>query len=157
MKIKPNKIIWGIIALSFVGLLDATYLTVSHYSGAQLSCSLTTGCNTVTTSIYSQIFGIPVALLGLIFYFTVLFLSLLYFDLQKPDAPGIPASGMAKGKAILKIIAPLSGLAFLSSAYFMYVQFFVIKALCQYCILSALLSTTIFILSLVCLAAASRK
>lgn len=137
MQIKPNKLIWGIIVLSFIGLLDATYLTVSHYSGAQLSCSLTTGCNTVTTSVYSEILGFPVALLGLIFYFTVLFASLLYFDLKKPT--------------LLKIIAPLAAAAFLSSVYFMYIQFFVLKALCQYCILSALLSTAIFILSLICL------
>ena len=131
----PNKLIWAIIILAFIGLLDATYLTVSHYSGASLNCSFTNGCDTVTASEYSVIFGVPVALLGTIFYFIALVLSLLYFDTRKA--------------LLLKILAPLATGALLFSAYFVYLQLVVIQAICQYCMLSAATSTLIFVLTMV--------
>lgn len=128
----PNWLIWSLITVSFLGFLDASYLTVAHYTGSRLNCSIIKGCDVVTTSAYSEIFGIPVALLGIFYYLTVLILSLLYFD--------------SRNRTILKFIFPLTCLGLLASAWFMYAQFFLIKALCQYCIVSATTSTGLFVL-----------
>ncbi|OGJ43028.1 hypothetical protein A3B60_03830 [Candidatus Peregrinibacteria bacterium RIFCSPLOWO2_01_FULL_39_12] len=130
----PKWLIWGFIAVSFIGFLDAGYLTVVHYTGADLACSFLEGCEIVTTSKYSLIFGIPVALLGALYYLTILILSLLYFD--------------TKNNILLKIFPALTIFGFLASGWFIYLQIFVIKALCEYCILSAVTSTILFILGL---------
>jgi len=52
---------------------------------------------------------------------------------------------------IVKLAAVLAFLGFLASVYFVYLQVFVIKALCPYCLLSAFISTILFILSLLIL------
>jgi len=133
-KVLPSWLIFSLIGVSFIGFLDASYLTISHYTGAALNCSVLKGCEQVTNSPYSVIFNIPVALLGSLYYLTVLILSILYFD--------------TKNSSILKIIAPFTILGFGASVWFVYLQFFVIKALCQYCMVSALTSTILFVLGL---------
>lgn len=130
----PNWFIWGFVIVSFIGFIDASYLTISHYTGSSLNCSLLQGCDIVTTSKYSQIFGIPVALMGMFYYFSVLIASLIYVD--------------TKNSKVFKFIQPLTVLGLLGSLYFVYLQLFVIHAICQYCMLSALTSTTLFILGL---------
>lgn len=130
----PKWLVWTFIIVSFVGFLDSGYLTISHFTGAELNCSILKGCDTVTTSKYSEVLGIPVALFGMLFYLTVLIGSLLYVDTKNPK--------------IFKFIQPLTVLGFLASLYFVFLQFFVIKAICQYCMLSALTSTLLFIVGL---------
>lgn len=132
---KPSKwLIYAIIAISFIGFLDASYLTINHYRGTNVGCSLTGGCEKVLTSEYALIFNIPVALIGALFYLTVFILALIYTDLKKP--------------LIIKILAVITALAFLSTLRFVYIQLFVLKSICQYCMLSAITSTLLFILSL---------
>ena len=129
---------WFAIAcliVSAFGFADATYLTTQHYLGLPVACSILEGCEQVTTSPYSLIFGIPVALLGSIFYFTVLILSVLYLDSKKIK--------------FLNFIAVITPFGFLASLYFVYLQIFVIKAICLWCMGSALTTTLLFILSLV--------
>src|SRR3989344_6927831 len=65
------------------GFADATYLTTKHFLGAPVACSILKGCEQVTTSPYSVIFGIPVALLGSLYYLTILILSVIYLDSRK--------------------------------------------------------------------------
>ena len=77
---------WFAIAcliVSAFGFADATYLTTQHYLGLPVACSILEGCEQVTTSPYSLIFGIPVALLGSIFYLTALILCVIYLDSKK--------------------------------------------------------------------------
>lgn len=127
----PKWLMWGLIIVSFIGFLDASYLTVAHYGGIDLTCTILKGCEEVTTSEYSVIFGVPLALLGVFYYLTVLLLSLIYFD--------------TKNRFILKIIPPLTVAGLFASAWFVYLQLFVIKAICEYCMISAATSTTLFI------------
>ena len=131
---KFNKLIYFFTTISLIGFLDAVYLTVSHYTG-HISCSVITGCQEVLSSPYSEIFGIPLALLGAIYYLFILLNSLLYIDNQNRYS-----------KLILSYI-PITG--FLFSLYLLYLMFFVINAICQYCLLSATTSTLLFILSIV--------
>lgn len=127
-----NKIpIFILIVLSVLGIADSAYLTYKHYSGDALTCTVLEGCNEVLSSAYAVVLGVPVSILGIIFYGAVLLLSFLYFD--------------TRNKKILLILFLISILGFLASLWFLYLQFFVIQALCQYCIFSAILSMSILI------------
>lgn len=126
------------LILGAIGFIDATYLTTQHFLGTPVACSILKGCEQVTTSPYSIIFGIPVALLGSIYYLAILILSVIYLDSKKIN--------------ILNIIAKITPLGFLASLYFVYLQIFVIKAICLYCMGSAATSTLLFILGMIYLA-----
>lgn len=120
----PNWLVFGFIAFAFIGFLDTSYLTVSHYSGADVNCSIIHGCNEVLSSKYSSIFGIPLALLGLLHYLNLFVLSLVYFDTRK--------------LMVLKAITVFTIFGLLFSSWLVYLQFFVIEKICQYCMISAI-------------------
>lgn len=122
---------WFMMAVSFLGFIDATYLTAKHYLGTALTCGLFDGCDVVTTSKYSEIMGVPVALLGSVYYISVFIFVAYYLDSQKLRSLALAA------------YATISG--FVASMVFMYIQFFVLKALCEYCLFSALTSTLLCI------------
>lgn len=123
------------LIVSAFGFADATYLTTQHYLGLPVACSILEGCEQVTTSPYSLIFGIPIALLGSLFYLTILILSVIYLDSKKIK--------------FLNLITKITPFGFLASLYFVYLQVFVIKAICLWCMGSAITSTLLFIFSLV--------
>lgn len=125
-----NKLLFVLASIALIGFLDAVYLTVSHFTG-HISCSLISGCQEVLTSSYSQILGIPLALLGAIYYLFILINILLYIDNQN------------RWSRYIISYLPLGG--FLFSLYLLSLMFFVIQALCQYCLLSALTSTLLVI------------
>lgn len=79
---RPGAPVWTWLAgtvLSVVGFGVASYLTYEHYTGSKsLTCPAGGGhinCLEVTTSIYNQIHGFPVAVLGMIFFFVMLILQ----------------------------------------------------------------------------------
>ncbi len=119
------------LLFALLGFLDASYLTIEHYRGVVPPCAIVSGCETVTTSAYSVLFGIPVALLGALYYLMIIVLSILYLDSKK--------------EKILKILARATVLGLLASAYFVYIQGFVLHAWCLYCLGSATTSTLLFI------------
>ncbi len=120
--IKNNSILFSILLLSFLGFLDATYLAILHYKNAFPPCTITTGCETVLTSKYATVIGLPISLAGSLFYLLLIGLSILILtDFKKIFAN------------ILTLIV-LSGA--LVSAILIYVQFFILKAFCQYCLFS---------------------
>ena len=76
-KIKIISIIGVILCL--IGIADATYLTVAHYSTTVTLACPTKGiinCEKVTNSSYSEVFGIPVAIYGLLFFIGMFILQL---------------------------------------------------------------------------------
>lgn len=119
-------------ALAVAGFGDATYLTVEHFANAIPPCTIH-GCITVLTSGYSTMLGIPVALLGVLYYFALLVIYLLYFE--------------AKDIRALNFAFHFSVLGFICDLWFIFAQAFIIHAWCQYCLLSAAISTAIFVLS----------
>ena len=136
--IKPLKAVpkWlpvNFAIFSFLGFLDAAYLTAEHYLGLPLPCSILQGCEQVTNSPYSVFIGVPVALFGAVYYLAIFILITAYFD-----------SGRAK---ILSFLARFSVLGFLASLYFLYLQLFVIGAVCIYFLGSLATSALLFILS----------
>lgn len=118
------------LAVSALGFLDAAYLTIEHFRGSIPPCAIQ-GCEIVLTSAQSKIAGIPVALLGALYYLALLILSISFFDSKK--------------ESIIRFTSKLTPLGFIASLYFVYLQFSVIKEICQYCMVSAGTSTLLFI------------
>ena len=109
-------------ALSVAGLLVSAYLTRSHLQGVAPACvGGSGGCEAVQTSRYSQILGIPVAALGLAGY------------------AGLLVSALIKGEGgiFFGLFVALVGVLF--SAYLTWLELFVIGAVCQWCVVSAVL------------------
>ena len=125
------------VAVSFVGFVDAAYLTVQHYFGTVVPCALTGGCETVLTSPYAVVGGIPVALTGALYYLALFFGAILYL------------SNNNRNTACLLSWLTFTGLGV--SLYLVYLQVFVIEAICLYCMASAIFSASLFILGRVIL------
>jgi uncharacterized membrane protein len=117
----------GVICLIGIGI--AGYLTYVHYAGIQVACLSSGGCETVQASAYSKLDGIPVALLGLIGYVTILASLAIRGDL-----------GRIAGFSIALV-------GFLFSLYLTYREIFTIKAICQWCVSSAVLMTILVVLT----------
>lgn len=114
---------------SLLGLGVATYLTIVHYTGDAPLCLASGGCEKVQSSEWAKLFGVPVALIGLGGYLAII-LSLF-----------IPGENGRIVTATLAIV----GFAF--SAYLTYRELFTIKAICQWCVASAVLMTVVAILA----------
>jgi uncharacterized membrane protein len=108
--------------LALVGLTDALYLTIQHLSGSSVPCSVTGGCEEVLTSSYAVLAGIPLAGIGAAAYFSAFSLSIL------------AAFGY---RSAAKLLLPLVGTMVLVSVWLFYLQAAVIRAFCQFCLLSA--------------------
>jgi uncharacterized membrane protein len=131
MNLTRNNLSIACLIFAFIGFLDATYLTILHYRNAIPPCTVTGGCESVLTSQYSVILGVPLSLLGSLFYLTMIFFALaVIFSKRKIFAHGL-------------FLNAVSGL-FVSAVLF-FVQFFILKAFCQYCLLSEVISLAIFI------------
>ena len=123
-------------AVSAVGFLDALYLTVEHYLNQGTACFLVSGCDRVLESQYAMLApNVPIALAGVLYYGTLLGLAIAYLRTRNHDTFRFAAMGTVVG--------------LLASFYFIYLQFFVIKAICIYCMLSAVTSLTLFVLGLI--------
>ena len=127
----PFWLVLAFVVFSFGGFLDATYLAAKYYLGEPVVCSLLNGCEKVTTSQYAAVFGIPVALLGTLYYLTIFILTIIYIDGRK--------------EKIFRFAARLTPVGFFVSLILIYLQIFVIHALCLYCLISAATSTFLFI------------
>jgi uncharacterized membrane protein len=115
-----------IVGLAVLGLVDSGYLYAAHVMGTELACGILDGCNAVSASPYSSLFGIPFSLLGLIFYGIVLVIGFCLFT-----------DWVSHAKKLFYIIA---GLGALSSVCFAYIQAFLIGSWCVYCIISAVIT-----------------
>lgn len=122
------------LLLAFLGFLDATYLTISHYKNVAVPCSVTQSCETVLTSTYATIAGVPIALIGAL-YFLCLLVFLLYLIDRKPQG-------------YLVYLLHLSGVSFIISLFLVYLQGYVLQAYCQYCLLVEGINTVLFGLAL---------
>jgi len=117
--------------LSLLGLADALYLTIEHVTGQNVRCTILAGCSAVLSSPYAVVAGIPLAAVGAAAYFTVFSLIILTLF-------GYGIAG--------KLLLPVVGAMFLVSLWLIYLQAFVIREFCQYCLLSALITTTLLVL-----------
>ena len=132
----PTSISWTYLIaalVSLIGLGDAIYLTIQHITGASLRCTVIAGCSEVLSSPYAQVGSVPLAAIGAAAYFVVFSLAIL------------AAFGYRFTVPLLKIVLALM---FLTTLWLLYLQAFVIKHFCQYCLLSALVTTVLAALAL---------
>ena len=128
----------GSAAIAVLGTAITAYLLYVRQAGNTLVCS-TGGCETVQSSSYAVLFGVPVAALGLIG-----FLALLLAALARGDWARLSQAALALT-------------AFLFSAYLLYIQLAVIDAICQWCLLADLFTTTIAVLGILRLRTAAAR
>lgn len=128
------KKIAGVTAL--LGVLDSIYLTILKYSNNKSLCIQGIGdCWSVNTSIYSEIWGIPIALLGLVAYAAIL---LLLWAEQRSHLLQQYVDYILFGVTLIGVIY---------SAYLTYLEIAVIKAICPFCVVSAVAMLILFIYS----------
>ena len=125
----PNKAVVILFIFAILGFSDASFLTIEHYQNRIPPCT-TAGCETVLTSPYSSMFGVPVALLGMIYYLVI--------------ALGLFAHIEGKHEPSLRAVLLLTVFGFLMSMWFIGAQAFLIHAWCLYCLGSATISTILF-------------
>jgi uncharacterized membrane protein len=120
----------AIAVLALAGAGVAAYLTATKLSGAAPVCA-TGGCETVQSSRYSELAGVPVALLGLLGY-----LLLVGTAAVRDDLAAALGAAIALGAAVY-------------AGYLLYVQASVIDAYCQWCLTSDVLLALLVPLTLV--------
>ena len=101
--------------LAAAGIGVAGYLTWAHFADTAVVCVAGGGCETVQQSSYSEIAGVPVALLGLLSYSAILVLVLWDAPIARPA------------------VATLAFVGFLFGLYLIALQLFVIDAICVWC------------------------
>ncbi len=125
----------GLLALAGVGV--SGYLTWAHLANQSVACGQSHDCDIVQQSVYSEIGGIPVALLGLVAYVALLVLVLLKGRVPEELDVYVPLA-----------VFGISLMGVLYSAYLTYLELYVIYAICRWCVSSAIIITAIFLLSL---------
>jgi len=120
-----------LLLLAFLGLVDTLYLGIKR--GTPVPCSITTGCEEVLNSRFSAIGGIPISWFGFAFYLAVF--SAAAFAAFSDDT------------RLLKWVFWPALAGFVISMGLVGVQAFILRAWCQYCLVSAALTTLIFLVS----------
>jgi uncharacterized membrane protein len=129
---RKRIVLVAIVLLAIVGLADAVYLAVKALSGEAVTCNVVEGCSVVLNSAWSQLVGVPTAVYGIGYYSVLVFFSGAY--------------AWWRDHIVLQSLAVVATLGFIASGWFVYLQLSVIGAICEYCILSAVLTTAIFFL-----------
>lgn len=127
----------ALLVLVVIGLLVAIYMTIYKFSNNDAMCVGSGDCKTVNASRFSEINGIPVALVGVGGYAAILAMLLL----EKRHA-------FLRRNASL-ILFGFSLLGFLFTLYLVYIEAAILKAYCPFCIASQAAMTLIFILSVI--------
>lgn len=125
------------IILSILGLLVAGYLVFFKLFPTSALCVGAGGCETVNTSVYSEVLGIPVAALGALAYAAMLTLLTLENRL----------AFLSEWGPMLVFGLALAGTLY--SAYLTYIELAVIHAVCPYCVASAVIITLLLVTSAV--------
>ena len=108
--------------VSLVGLGDSLYLTVQHLTGKSVKCTITSGCSSVLASKYATMAGIPTAAYGALAYFAAFSLATL------------AVFGYERARTGLTIlVVPMV----MMTVWLLYLQAFVLRAFCEFCLLSA--------------------
>lgn len=125
------------IVLVVIGILVSIYMTIYKLTANEVMCLGSGDCSTVNSSKYSEIYGIPVALVGVGGYAAILLLHLLE---NRNDF-------MRRNGTLFIFGLSLTG--FLFTLYLVYVEIAILQALCPFCVTSQIVMTLIFIISVV--------
>jgi uncharacterized membrane protein len=120
--------------VTLAGLAVAAYLTIEHFTSPSLLACPETGvinCQKVTSSAQSAVFGIPVALLGLLFFVAMLPANL-------PVAWRMRSPAVRYGRLVLALV----GIGFV--CYLVYAELFILDAICLWCTAVHVLTVALF-------------
>jgi uncharacterized membrane protein len=126
--VTDRRLAYAIAVLGLIGLGIASYLTYVHYEGLKAVC-FASGCETVQSSRYAKVAGIPVPVLGLVGYVSILGSLLVRGE-----------TGLFAG-----VLIALIGFGF--SLYLTYLELFKIHAICQWCVGSAVVMALLAIVT----------
>jgi uncharacterized membrane protein len=127
----------ALIALAVVGLLVSIYMTAYKILNNDAMCLGSGDCSTVNSSPYSEVNGIPVGVFGVIGYAAIL--ATLYFEKRNRffrENGTLMLFGMA-----------LTG--FIFTAWLIYVEIAILRALCPFCVTSQIAMTVIFVIAII--------
>lgn len=133
----PTSIVIVIFVIALLGFADAGYLTIEHYQGTIPPCTIVSGCERVLTSQYAVVLGVPVALLGTIFYAIVAAGAFAYLE--------------GKHEKIFRVSLFVAIVGVIASIWFLFLQAFVLDSYCLYCLGSAITSITLCVLAFITL------
>lgn len=128
------------LALAIVGLLVSIYMTIYKVSSNDALCLGSGDCSTVNASRYSEIYGFPVASVGIAGYFAIL----LTHWYENRD------TFFKRNGPLLVFGMGLTG--FIFTIYLIYIEFAILKALCPFCLVSQIAMTILFLISIIRLA-----
>jgi uncharacterized membrane protein len=132
-------------ALATIGAVVTGYLTIVKFSQSSTACP-TSGCDIVLSSPYATVFGLPLALYGFLAYVSMIGFAIAPL-LISPEKNKALRSKLENWTGLLLFMGAMAMAIF--SGYLMYLIAFEIKAVCVYCVGSALLSFSLFVLSIV--------
>ena len=125
-----------IALLALLGILVASYLTLYKVGAiAELVCR-TGSCETVQLSRWATFLGLPVAAWGIVFYVVLIGLALVGMQARFADS-----------RMVSLALVAWTGWGVLFSAWLTYLELFVIHAICQWCVVSAVLVLITFLVS----------
>jgi uncharacterized membrane protein len=133
-----KKLYQSMLVLSIIEMAIGIYMTIYKLTSNDSLCLGSGDCSTVNASPYSQVFGIPVAAIGFIG-------ALLIFITLLLETRG----GKFFQQNATMIVFGLCVTGFAFNIYLVYLEFFVIKALCPFCVTSQITMTLLFILSVI--------
>src|SRR3989338_684356 len=135
-----------IIACSILAVLVFSYLLYLHYKPTDSKfCNLGEGfnCDIVNKSIYSEIIGIPVSLLGALTFIGVLILSSLSLNNFKTKINSLSVNS----ELMIKLIFWISAASLLFALYLIYIEAFVLYSFCIFCLMGDILIITTLVVS----------
>jgi uncharacterized membrane protein len=134
-----KKLYWASVALAALGGLISIYMTIYKWTDNNTMCLGSGSCATVNESAYSEIFGIPVALVGVGGYLAMLAVLLL-------ETYG--KNGFFKKNGPLTVFGlGVGGFGF--TLYLVYVEAFILKAWCPFCVGSQITMTILFVITII--------
>ncbi len=134
-----KKLYWASVALAALGALVSIYMTIYKWTDNNTMCLGSGDCATVNESAYSEVFGIPVALVGVGGYLVMLAVLVLEkYGKSKFFKENGPLSVFGLG---------VGGFGF--TLYLVYVEAFILKAWCPFCVASQVTMTILFIITII--------
>ncbi len=125
------------VALTIIGLAVSIYMTIYKLTDNQNMCIGNGGCSKVNSSVYAEVYGIPVAVFGIAGY-AALMITLFIEN----------RNSFLQANATM-IIFGMALIGFLFTLYLIYVEVALIHALCPFCLTSQIAMTIFFILSVI--------
>ncbi|MDX2242273.1 MAG: vitamin K epoxide reductase family protein [Leptolyngbyaceae cyanobacterium bins.302] len=149
---KPRSVPWIhrwsrplMAGIAAIGAAVTAYLTITRLTGDPTACP-TGGCDVVLSSPYATVFGLPLALFGFLAYASIIGFAIAPLLVNAPDQKQL-RSTLERWTGLLLFIGGTAMMIF--SGYLMYLLTSEIKAVCIYCVGSAVLSTSLFVLSII--------